>query len=217
MKKYLLLLVTCILLLSSCDEDCTEPCLSPDSVGVIDAEVMDAPDGTLLSLITFEWDEVASANTYSLRVFKNGVLFLEGGTDTNFYTADVGTLAIDDEIAIEVLSNCNCGSSGYSERSVFRYKNGGATVDIVPFNARRGDICNITCEYVSFPARYHVDCENNSLFLRYKNTGFIFFRTADVCDCLNTFNNDCDGIQNLRECLDNLSSYIKDGYGTTCP
>ncbi|MGK0389788.1 MAG: hypothetical protein ACI94Y_002533 [Maribacter sp.] len=220
-KFVLVALLGIILVISSCvPEDllpCTIICPAPSTVGVGFAEEVVDPNGFPVVMTSFVWDPVLEANSYTLNIYLDGVLFESVNTGADpAYEANLGNLAIDTQIEAEVASNCDCGQSLFSPLFLAIYKNGGGTLDIVLNNSTREIICQSTCEYLQFPNINFNKCDNTILDLSRSNSGYIFFEKTQLCSCLNAYTDPCVAISNLRVCLDSLDRAVKTS-GEPCP
>lgn len=214
-------LLTCfIIIFSSCpgsdvidEELCFLTCPPPESVGIDTAFLSDAnPMGILETSITFSWPEVADANSYTLVISLNGVELDPVIVDLTTYTQVFQSLAIDSNISAKVASNCNCGMSAFSSLVAFIYKNGGGTLDIVPF--RKANICASTAQFIRFNRQSHTLCDNSTVTLRHSNSGYVFYDRVALCNCLDGTDlpSTCVPSTNISNCLDTtVPRFIKTG------
>lgn len=206
-------LTVLIFLVPSCEDGtiCTVICQPPESVGIDTAILSDAnPMGILETSITFSWPEVANANSYTLVIYLDGVVLDSVIVDVTTYTRIFQSLALDSNISAKVASNCDCGMSAFSPLTAFIYKNGGGTLDIVPF--RKANICNSTAQFIGFARQPHTLCDNSTITLRHSNSGYVFYDRAALCTCLDGTDlpTSCDPSNNISNCLDvTIPRFIK--------
>ena len=218
-RLLLICFITSLILVTSCEDPCTTPCNSPDSIGILEAST---PVSDEIYDFVFIWTPVLFAESYEVSVLVNGQNVIDGGS----IETPVAQIALsielqqEDVVTVSVVTNCtSCEKSNDPVQSkpaylVFNHANGGATVDPIPMFKQMGDVCaeQIDCQFIHFPDAAVALCDSTTLDLNLNQSFLIYFDRQAVCACLNA-NPDlfCDKVANISDCLN--QRYFKYNYG----